>query len=368
MDGSQPGADPSLGPTGSMSLHLVDNVSQKFAQVNVFVAQVQIQKYGSDWYTVATPNQLFDLLKLTSGVSALLAQNAVLPLGRYDKMRLILGDGCNVQMLDGKFNPLKIGPELVGGLILDCDIDLALGKVAQVFIDIDAGKCVQSILGPGGDTDYWLRPIGRVVDKGLTGGINGKLLDPLGKGLAGVPVLAQIIGADGYPSLVRKAFTDQDGCYKLDLLPLGATYYVASRPFIGPNVFAPIASGPLVLNNQAKNLTFDGVCSPVDKYGGLGGSVWPLAGVGQTTVIELMAFIPVAPGISKWLIVDDCMGDLGKDEQYGFGKMPFGQYAVRATRHNFLNGGFVSHKFGGIGDKLLVGPGAAQLSQQVVIK
>ncbi|HTL99006.1 MAG TPA: DUF4382 domain-containing protein, partial [Holophagaceae bacterium] len=125
------GSGSSSGGSGTMNVRMVDGPISGYQNIFVNIQQVQIHGSGG-WTTLSSPNQTYDLLSLTNGISATLASGATLPAGHYDQMRLILGAGNTVVLSDGSTQPLKVPSGLQTGIKLIASFDVAAGSTEDV--------------------------------------------------------------------------------------------------------------------------------------------------------------------------------------------------------------------------------------------
>jgi hypothetical protein len=214
----------------TMNVMLVDAPTGEYEAVNVDVQTVLIKGDG-DWITLGTPNQVYDLLHLTKGVSATLVNGATIPAGHYGQMRLVLGSRNSVVLRGGAEEPLKVPSGQQSGVKLLVSFDVEPGTTSDVYIDFDAHKSV-FVHQAGASGKYILRPTVRAFDKMETGSISGIVTDATTTTpIAGVEVTAQAI-VDGKPVVVSSDFTDATGRYVLGLLPVGGSYHVVSQPVI----------------------------------------------------------------------------------------------------------------------------------------
>lgn len=320
---------------GSMSVRLVDGPINGFQEVNVTIQKVEISS-GGGWVTLGTPNQTYNLLSLTGGLSATLASGATLSPGHYNQMRLVLGSGNTVKLADGTVAALTVPSGLQTGIKLIVSFDVAAGTTKDVWIDFDAAHSIQ-LTSAGASSQYILRPTVRAYDKVATGSVSGALTNASGgAGLAGAMVFAETLDGSGTPAIVRTAVTDPSGAYTLDLLPVGSTYYVVSMPRVGSTAFDPKASGALNLTTASPVLTYSAAFTANASTGGVSGALTPVAGSTQSDTVNLSRSLA-----SQTFIMDTTMASIDSgitsNEIYAFANVPIGSYAVQAVRTT-LNG------------------------------
>jgi hypothetical protein len=329
---------------GAMTVRLVDAPVTGYKEININVQEVKICQGDSEWISLGKPDKTVNLLELTGGVSETLVDNATLPAGHYDQMRLILGPGNTVKLADDSVHDLKIPSGLQSGLKLIVSFDVEVGTTKDVFIDFDAAHSI--MLHQAGHKDkYLLRPTVRAFDKVMTGSVMGKLTDnATGDGLAGAIVTAQILDASGNASIVRSVLTGDDGAYVLDLLPMGATYYIVSQPVIGTAVYAAQVSDPINLTSEAPTFTWSAAFVASPETGDVTGAITPVAGENDGDGVNLLQALTVG-STTYSLIVRTTTGvvtDL--TETYSLTLVPVGDYTVKGVRSTTENDGATTVK------------------------
>jgi len=322
----------SSGKAGTIAVHLVDGPGD-YQQINLHVLRVEVHSDVSGWTTLSSPDRTYDLLTLRGGVFATLASGVQLPAGDYTQVRLVLGAGNTVKLADGTVEDLKVPSGLQSGLKIVCHARMEDGASRDVFIDFDGHRSI--FLHGTGSGRYLLRPVIRCADKVTTGSITGRLTSTATESvqpLAGVAVTAQALDAAGNPSVVRTATTGIDGRYTLDLLPLGATYFVVAAPVDGAAVYAARASGPLALTAAAPAAGFDLAYSTPVPAGAAAGAITPVAGAAD--VDEVRAVQPLDAGATTHLfVIRSAPGSVASGaESYGLPSLPVGSYALSVAR------------------------------------
>ncbi|WP_279341289.1 DUF4382 domain-containing protein [Geothrix mesophila] len=320
--------------TGTMNVHLVDGPITGYQEVNVHIQSVEISGNGG-WITLGTPDKTYNLLSLTGGVSEMLAAGTTLPAGHYQQMRLILGSGNTVKLADGSVQPLTVPSGLQSGVKLIVSFDVAAGTTKDVWIDFDAAHSIQ-VVQAGMSNQYLLRPTVWAYDKIVTGSISGKLTDAAtSTGLAGAVVYAETLDTTGNARIARTTTTDATGAYTLDLLPVGATYYVVSQPVLGtttPKAYDAKASDGYALSAATPVFTYNAAFTADAATGGVSGGLTPVATSSQSDAVNLLQTLVTGSG-SFAFIVDSGMATVGTStETYGFATVPAGAYSVQAVR------------------------------------
>ena len=91
---------------GQIRMYLVDDPAD-YDQVNSVVTRVEVHRSDpGEWIVVNDSLATYDLLVLTNGANAILADEELEP-GHYTQIRLYLDQGCNV-VVDGITHDLEI--------------------------------------------------------------------------------------------------------------------------------------------------------------------------------------------------------------------------------------------------------------------
>lgn len=328
------GGSSSSGSTGAMNVHLVDGPISGYQEINVDIQSVEISGSGG-WITLGTPNRTINLLNLTGGVSETLASGATLPAGHYQQMRLILGAGSTVRLSDGTVQPLKVPSGMQSGIKLIVSFDVMAGTTADVWIDFDAAHSIQVVLA-GASGQYLLRPTIRAFDRTVTGSIHGTLTDgATAAGLPGAVVYAETLDGSGHAQIARSTVTDANGAYTLDLLPVGATYYVVSQPVVGatPKAYDAKASDGFTLSGTSPVFTYNAAFTADAATGTVSGGVTPVATSAQSDGVNLLQSLTTPASGAFTFIVGSGLATVGATtETYAFTNVPAGAYSVQAVR------------------------------------
>jgi hypothetical protein len=321
--------------TGAMTVHLVDGPISGYQEINLNIQTVEISS-GGGWITLGTPNKTINLLNLVGGVDETLAAGATLPAGHYGQMRLVLGAGSTVKLADGSIQPLTVPSGLQSGVKLVVSFDVAAGTTKDVWIDFDAAHSIQ-VVQAGASGRYMLRPTVWAFDKLVTGSIHGVLTDAgTSTGIAGATVYAETFDGSGNPVLSRSTVTDATGAYTLDLLPVGATYFVVSQPVLGtttPKAYDAKASDGFSLTAMTPVFTYNAAFTADAQTGGLSGGLTPVATSSQSDQVNLLQSLATPASGTHSFIVQTTMAVMGTStETYGFATVPAGTYGVVALR------------------------------------
>lgn len=321
--------------TGTMNVHLVDGPISGYQEINVNIQTVEIAGNGG-WITLGMPHKTLNLLSLVGGVDETLAAGATLPAGHYGQMRLILGAGNTVKLADGTVHDLTVPSGLQTGIKLIVNFDVAAGTTKDVWIDFDAAHSIQ-VVQAGMSGQYHLRPTVWACDKLVTGSIHGTLTDAAtSAALPGVLVYAETIDGSGNAVLARSTVTDAAGAYTLDLLPVGATYFVVSQPVTGAvstlKAYDAKASDGFALTAMTPVFSYSAAFTANAALGGVAGGLTPVATSSQSDQVNLLQSLTTSSG-SRAFIVQTNMATVGTStETYTFPTVPIGTYSVQAVR------------------------------------
>lgn len=199
-------------------------------EANVTINKVElknpIDSLENPFYTLSEEIMSFNLLDLTNGVTATLADIEV-PDGTYDQVRLYVEE-ASVLLVDSTIYDLKIPSGAQTGIkvILDPFVEVVGGEISEVLLDFDVSKSfvVQgNPNSPAGINGFIFKPVIRGVDKQNAGQLAGFVSDTSGVGLEGAQV--SLILAD---TVYSASFTDEDGNYMIMGIPTG-TYDVSAE-------------------------------------------------------------------------------------------------------------------------------------------
>lgn len=321
--------------TGTVTVHVTDGPISGYQEINVHIQSVEIRGEGG-WITLGTPNQTYNLLTLTGGLSQTLAAGATLPAGHYGQMRLILGAGNSVKLADGSTHDLTVPSGLQTGIKLIVSFEVVAGTTKDVWIDFDAAHSIQ-LVATGASEKYMLRPTVRAFDKVATGAIAGTLTEAGSSApLAGAMVYAETLDGGGAAHLVRATVTDAAGHYVLDLLPAGGTYHVVSQPKLGTTTvlaYGAKASDAIAISTSAPLGTYNGAFTAAATVGGIAGGVTPVASADQHDTVNLLQSLTVPAGPTFTFIVDTTLTTVGTgSESYAFANLPVGTYGIQGSR------------------------------------
>jgi hypothetical protein len=155
------------GTHGRFVLSLSD-APGSYDEVNIQVKFVEVHSVNDGWVTVNSEDRVFDLLVLTNGATAVLA-DATLDAGRYTEIRLMIGEGSNVVVNGTPYN-LNIPSGLQTGLKMVKTFEIEADFTYELHLDFDAYNSVQKL----GIADiYTLQPAYRLQAVATSGSIAG---------------------------------------------------------------------------------------------------------------------------------------------------------------------------------------------------
>lgn len=197
-----------------------------YDEVNIEVEDVLINFSDGDSGFVSIGNgepAVYDLLELTGGVEALLA-DVEIPAGRIQQIRLILGDD-NHLVVDGEEKELKVPSGSESGLKLKINAEVNPGDSAKITLDFDVDR---SVVKQGNSGSYLLKPVIRAIfDAGVSGDIIG-VVAPVVKSkvyaIEGSDTVRTMTNKDG--EFLLKGLSP--GTYRVDVVPNNDSLYMAT--------------------------------------------------------------------------------------------------------------------------------------------
>lgn len=319
--GSQDGGAPA-----ALAVHLVDGPLDRYKEVKVEVLKVAILDNQGTQKELGSPNKVIDLLKLRDGISETLAQTQIAP-GQYAELRLFLGMNNSLRLADDSVHALKVPSGQQSGLKLLLGLEVKADDSRDLVIDFDVAESIH-LVGAGKSNQFLLRPLLHVVDQQQSGTISGHLSSS-GLPLAGAAVYAETRDAQGQPTIVRRVVSDSDGNYRLDLLPLAATYAVVTQPTVGGITCEAKASPDIALSQEVRAATFDATCTSAAVVGALSVEVTTAATEQQADTCFLMQ-----RASDRLLIVRSDVTTTGAGEQALFDGLPGGDYTAQCWRRS----------------------------------
>ncbi len=170
---------------GVLSLKITDAPVDNASRVVVEFTGIEIQSSsgGRTEFNYQTPKHI-DLLALHSGGSEVILDNAVLPSGDYQWIRLKVNAECDVLdsfiEINNVMHPIWVPSGNQSGLKLVRGFNLSADGVSDFTIDFDLRKSVKKPNGNGNCSDnYKLKPALRIVNNKVAGSIAGTVAPAL---------------------------------------------------------------------------------------------------------------------------------------------------------------------------------------------
>ena len=185
-----------------------------------------------------TENKVYDLLELTGGAYAVLADEDI-PAGSVSQVRLILGDD-NTVVVDGQTYPLATPSAQQSGLKIQFNQTLEAGVFYTVVLDFDVQKSIVK-QGNGG---YSLKPVIRASAIEATGIISGSIA-PLN-----IPATITAVG-DG---VEVSTAVNADGDFVLNGLPEGTYDLTIEAELVADVVTSVTVPNVVVVNGETTPL------------------------------------------------------------------------------------------------------------------
>ena len=165
------GGDSGSPLTGALSINLTDAPVDGAAEVVVVFTGVELHRADGEMLSIdfGASTKSIDLIKLQDGVTSALTQDAAVPAGNYDWMRLKVLASKNsqgesyIKLLSGQQYPLWIPSGSETGLKLVRSFTVAQGSTTRLVIDFDLRKSITA--PPGQDPNYIMRPALRLMDQ-----------------------------------------------------------------------------------------------------------------------------------------------------------------------------------------------------------
>lgn len=211
--------DNNNGKPATLTVLLTDSPVD-YNEVNVDVRSVGVHLSGN-WYDFSLPHQeIFNLISLSNGTTALLVSGVSVPAGTIDQMRLQLGDS-NTVVVDGLTHALKTPSGQTSGYKVKMNAVFEPGGTYQVLLDFDAARSVVR----EGNGDYLLKPV-----------VNGNLVTSIGKidGIVVPEAAGKIASAWSLTDTLSVYIDNTTGYFLINSL-LPGTYKVkitANAPFV----------------------------------------------------------------------------------------------------------------------------------------
>jgi hypothetical protein len=234
--------------TSSMKVRLTDAPGD-YTEVNIDVRDIMIKDNSNTddqgWVSIGNlppEGKIYDLLTLTGGVNALLADEVV-PSGYLGQVRLLLGDKNTVVLKDGTTHPLKTPSAQQSGLKLKVNQTLMAGATYDFLLDFDVAQSI--VVQAGASGNYNLHPVVKVSTLATSGVIKGTITNFA----TAKEVLASVLVGTEMVS----AYANAEGVFQLNGIPAG-TYIVTLTPDPTSGLLVKTILGVIVVNGEVKNM------------------------------------------------------------------------------------------------------------------
>ena len=235
--------------TSAMTVRLTDAPGD-YKEVNIDVRDIMIKDNANSddqgWVSIGNlpaEGKIYDLLKLTGGVSALLADKMV-PSGYLGQIRLLLGDKNTVVLKDGTSRPLSTPSAQQSGLKLKVNQTLIAGATYDFLLDFDVAHSIVVQAGTSGN--YNLHPVVKVSTKATSGVIKGTVTN--------ITVAKQVLASVVVGTETVSAYANAEGVFQLSGVPAG-TYIVTLTPDPTSGLLVKTIPGVIVVNGEITTLT-----------------------------------------------------------------------------------------------------------------
>lgn len=218
------------GGNATVTFKLTDSPfpADKVARVEVTITKIEFRgdtlKNPGKYFTVMNEAKIFNLMKLTNGLTETLNQIEI-PEGVYNQIRMFVGDAVVVLKDSTKFN-LKIPSGASSGLkiFIQPAIQINADMKYEILLDYDISKSFVPQRGANKEIKGFIfRPVIRAVNNSAAGYLQGKVTDNLGANLDGAEI--KIIK----DSVLTSALSGTNGYYKIIGIPAGFYDIQASK-------------------------------------------------------------------------------------------------------------------------------------------
>jgi hypothetical protein len=257
--------------TGKLTVQMTD-APFPFAEVssvNVFVVRIDARTATatdadaaaatnmSGWTTIATPNQLINLLSLQGGVTTNLG-TAELSTGTYNAFRLVIDPAqSNVTLKNGTRPAVDFPSAAQSGIKINLDAPIQVTADSSVMIlDFDVGKSFVMKGNSISQNGLGFKPVIRAVASELTGNASGAVRADSPTGALMADVTVEILKA-GTPitstdieNVVATTKTDANGAWTVRFLMPG-TYVVRATPATATTYLPALLAGGLTVSSGA---------------------------------------------------------------------------------------------------------------------
>ena len=207
--------------TGTLSVKLTDAPfpTEIVAEANVTIDKIEVRKSdaadsdSSSFVVLSTDTMEFNLLDLTNGVTASLAELEI-EAGFYDLLRLYVSE-ASVVLTDGTVYDLKVpsGSQTGIKVFISPSIEVAGGLTSELLLDFDVSKSfvIQGNMNTSaGIKGFLFKPTIKASNLSTSGTLFGMVTDSLSEPIDGATVA--IYAAD---TVYTSTLTDETGGYTI---------------------------------------------------------------------------------------------------------------------------------------------------------
>ncbi|WP_066757104.1 DUF4382 domain-containing protein [Crocinitomix algicola] len=149
--------------TANLTIKMTDQPGN-YDTVSVEIIDVQIHFSNEDddengWVSLPTETGNYDLLLLQDSVTTILSEEAEIPTGKLQQMRLMLGTN-NYIVIDEAVYPLELTSQDKTGLKMNLNTTVESGDEIEILFDFNAHE---SIIKTGSER-YKLKPVVKVLE------------------------------------------------------------------------------------------------------------------------------------------------------------------------------------------------------------
>jgi hypothetical protein len=156
--------------TGTLSVRLTDAPAD-YDAVRITFSEIAAH-IDDKWITINGNPVTVNLLEWNNGKSVEIGRAELGP-GKYTQIRLMVTK-AEIDV-DGKTWDLDIPSADQTGLKLNGNFEVVAGSTYELILDFDASKSIVTLGPPSSPIGYKLKPTIRVIEKGMTGSIGGKV-------------------------------------------------------------------------------------------------------------------------------------------------------------------------------------------------
>lgn len=186
-----------------------------YDEVNIDLKGVEITGSKGQTVTLNTNTGIYDLLKLSNGLNAIIATSSLND-SKVEQIRLILGSN-NTIVVDGTSYSLSTPSAEQSGLKLSVNQTLQADIQNEILIDFDASTSIIQT----GNGNYKLKPVLRTVVTAITGNLKGSIT-PIG--------IMATVSATSATNEVFSSNTNAMGQFQISGLPPGVYTFKVTPP------------------------------------------------------------------------------------------------------------------------------------------